>query len=236
VGGKIRGAKGAGLPLDLGNRFARNGIEMELPDLRLTGDPNREMTDGPALLPEIWKLFEREPSDQALLQKAEVEAKPQAELEGGMGPPFLANPLHSACQVIEILLVEDNPGHVRLMQEALKEANVEFSMNVVEDGTEAMAFLRREGKYTAAGRPQLILLDLNLPKKDGREVLAEIKTDKEIGSIPVIVLTASTDDEDVRTSYLLQANCYITKPVNLDEFVNVVKMIENFWGSFVRLP
>ena len=137
---------------------------------------------------------------------------------------------------IEILLVEDNPGDVRLTQEALKEGKVYNNLNVVEDGVEAMAYLRKEGKYVDAVVPDIILLDLNLPKMDGREVLAAIKDDKNIKRIPVVVLTTSKDDEDVLKVYDLHANCYITKPVDLDQFLNVVKSIKDFWFTVVKLP
>ena len=137
---------------------------------------------------------------------------------------------------IEILLVEDNPGDVRLTEEALKEGKILNSLNVVADGVEAMAFLRREGKYSDAPRPELILLDLNLPKKDGREVLAEIKKDQELKSIPVVILTSSAAEQDIVKSYNLHANCYVTKPVDLDQFIHVVKSIEQFWLTVVQLP
>ena len=137
---------------------------------------------------------------------------------------------------IEILLVEDNPGDVRLTQEALKEAKVRNNLHVVEDGVEALAFLRQEGQYADAPRPDLILLDLNLPKKDGREVLADIKADDELKRIPVVILTVSKAEEDILKTYNLHANCYITKPVNLDQFLAVVKSIEGFWLTVVKLP
>jgi chemotaxis family two-component system response regulator Rcp1 len=137
---------------------------------------------------------------------------------------------------IEILLVEDNPGDVRLTVEALKDAKVHNNLHVAEDGVEAMAFLRREGKYAGVPRPDLILLDLNLPKKDGREVLAEIKEDPDLRRIPVVILTVSRAEEDILRSYDLHANCYITKPVNLDQFLKVVKSIEDFWFTIVKLP
>jgi len=137
---------------------------------------------------------------------------------------------------IEILLVEDNPGDVRLTQETFKDTKVRNSMHVVMDGIEAMAFLRREGKYAGVTRPDLILLDLNLPKKDGREVLAEIKADEDLRSIPVVVLTTSKAEQDIFRAYDQHANCYITKPVNLDQFINVVKCIEEFWFTIVKLP
>lgn len=137
---------------------------------------------------------------------------------------------------ITILFVEDNPGDVRLTQEALKDEKLAVSMHVVQDGIEAMAFLRREGEYADAPRPDLILLDLNLPRKDGREVLAEVKTDDELKHIPVVVLTSSEAETDVVKCYDLHANCYVTKPVDLEQFSTVVKTIENFWFTIVRLP
>ena len=137
---------------------------------------------------------------------------------------------------IEILLVEDNPGDVRLTLEALKEGKVRNNMSVVSDGMEALAFLRRQGKYSEAPRPDLILLDLNLPKKDGREVLGEIKLDEALKRIPVVVLTTSKAEEDILRSYDLHANCYITKPVDLERFFTVVKSIEDFWLTVVKLP
>jgi chemotaxis family two-component system response regulator Rcp1 len=137
---------------------------------------------------------------------------------------------------IEILLVEDNPGDVRLTKEALKDGKVLNSLNVAKDGVEAMAFLRREGKYTDAVRPDLILLDLNLPKKDGREVLTEIKNDLNLKRIPVVILTVSKAEEDIIRTYELHANCYIAKPVDLDRFIEVVKAIEDFWFTIVKLP
>jgi two-component system, chemotaxis family, response regulator Rcp1 len=137
---------------------------------------------------------------------------------------------------IEILLVEDNPGDVRLAVEALREGKVANQLHVVNDGVEAMAFLRREGRYAGVPRPDLILLDLNLPCKDGREVLAEIKHDTHLKSIPVVILTSSTAEQDVLQAYNLYANCYITKPVNLDEFLRIVRSIEEFWLTVVRLP
>ena len=137
---------------------------------------------------------------------------------------------------IEILLVEDNPGDVRLTKEALNEGKILNNLNVVADGVEATAFLYQEGKYKDAPRPDLILLDLNLPKKDGREVLAEIKTHGNLRRIPVVILTSSAAEQDIVASYNLQANCYITKPVDLDQFLNVIKSIEHFWLTVVKLP
>jgi CheY-like chemotaxis protein len=137
---------------------------------------------------------------------------------------------------VEILLVEDNPGDVRLTIEALKEGKVRNNLSVVKDGVEALAFLRREGSFAGATRPDLILLDLNLPKKDGREVLAEIKEDGALRRIPVVVLTTSKAEEDILRTYDLHANCYITKPVDLEQFISVVRSIDDFWLSVVRLP
>ena len=137
---------------------------------------------------------------------------------------------------VEILLVEDNPGDVRLTIEALRDGKVHNNLNVARDGVEALAYLRREAPFTSTVRPDLILLDLNLPRKDGREVLAEIKADPELKTIPVVVLTTSRAEQDVLRSYELQANCFVTKPVDLDQFIEVVKSIENFWLTVVRLP
>jgi CheY-like chemotaxis protein len=137
---------------------------------------------------------------------------------------------------VEILLVEDNPGDVGLTRETLKDSKLLNHISVVEDGVEAMAFLRLEGKYAKATRPDLILLDLNLPKKDGREVLAEIKTDEQLRRIPVVILTTSSAEQDILEMYDLHANCFITKPVNLDQFTAVVKAIEEFWFTIVKLP
>jgi chemotaxis family two-component system response regulator Rcp1 len=136
----------------------------------------------------------------------------------------------------EILLVEDSPGDVRLTREALRDAKMHINLNVARDGIEAMAFLKREGALSHAPRPSLILLDLNLPKKDGRAVLEEIKNSPDLKSIPIVILTTSLSDEDVLRSYQLHANCYITKPVDLDGFLKVVKSIDNFWLSIVTLP
>jgi CheY-like chemotaxis protein len=137
---------------------------------------------------------------------------------------------------VEILLVEDNLADVRLTQETLKEEKLNNNLNVVNDGVEALAFLRREGQYINAVRPDLILLDLNLPRKDGREVLAEIKNDPDLKTIPVVVLTISEAEKDVLQSYRLYANCYIVKPLDLNQFSMVVKSIQNFWLSIVKLP
>jgi chemotaxis family two-component system response regulator Rcp1 len=137
---------------------------------------------------------------------------------------------------VEILMVEDNPGDVRLTMEALRDAKVLNHMSVAADGVEAMAFLRREGKHAHAPRPDLILLDLNMPRKDGREVLAEVKEDPDLRRIPVVILTTSTAEKDIVESYNLHANCYISKPVDLDQFLSVVKSIEDFWLTIVRLP
>jgi two-component system, chemotaxis family, response regulator Rcp1 len=136
----------------------------------------------------------------------------------------------------EVLLVEDSPGDVRLTRESFKDAKVHINLHVASDGVEAMAVLHREGKYKDVPRPDLILLDLNLPKKSGREVLEEIKADSALMSIPVVILTTSASDEDVLRSYLLHANCFITKPVDLAGFLKVVQSIDNFWLSIVKLP
>jgi chemotaxis family two-component system response regulator Rcp1 len=138
--------------------------------------------------------------------------------------------------MVEILLVEDNPGDVRLAREALQAAKVMNRLSVVGDGVEAMDFLHQVGPYVNAPRPDVVLLDLNLPRKDGREVLDEMKNDPELRRIPVVVLTTSKAEQDVLRSYDLHANCYITKPVELDRFVEVVQAIENFWMTIVKLP
>lgn len=137
---------------------------------------------------------------------------------------------------IEILLVEDSPGDVRLTQEALRDAKVQNNLHIASDGIEATAFLWRQGKHANAPRPDLILLDLNLPKKGGREVLEEIKQDPSLKSIPVVILTTSAAEEDILRSYQLHANCYITKPVDLEQFLKVIKTIDNFWLAIVKLP
>ena len=137
---------------------------------------------------------------------------------------------------IEILLVEDNPGDARLTAEALKEAKVRNKLRHIGDGAEALAFLRGQGKYAGAQRPDLILLDLNLPRKDGREVLAEIKGDERLKRIPVVILTTSQAEEDILRAYNLNANCYVSKPVDLDQFIKVVGTIKDFWLTIVKLP
>jgi CheY-like chemotaxis protein len=138
-------------------------------------------------------------------------------------------------KLVDILLIEDNPGDVRMTQEVLKESKILNKMYVVEDGVEAMAFLRREGKYADAPRPDLILLDLNLPRKDGHEVLADVKSDDDLKRIPVVVLTISEAEDDILKSYDLHGNCYITKPIDFREFIKVVKAIEDFWLTIVKL-
>ena len=137
---------------------------------------------------------------------------------------------------IEILLVEDNPGDVRLTREALKDAKVANNLNVVNDGEQALDYLNRRGRFADATRPDLVLLDLNLPKVDGREVLASIKADSDLKRIPVVVLTTSSAEEDILRSYDLHANCYVTKPVEFDSFLKIVESIDDFWLSIVRLP
>ena len=142
------------------------------------------------------------------------------------------SPLHP----IEILLVEDNPGDSRLAKEALKESKLKNNLYIAEDGVEAMNFLYKTGKYSKMPRPDLVILDLNLPKKDGREVLAEIKNDDNLKRIPVVILTISKAEEDILKTYNLHANCYVTKPLDLDQFMKVVRSIEDFWLTIVKLP
>jgi CheY-like chemotaxis protein len=137
---------------------------------------------------------------------------------------------------IEVLLVEDNPGDAELTRIALEDSKISVNLNVVEDGVEAMAFLQKQGNYANAPHPDIVLLDLNLPKKDGREVLAEIKADKKLRRIPVVVLTTSQSEEDILKAYNLSANCFITNPVDFDQFVKIVQSIENFWFAIVKLP
>jgi chemotaxis family two-component system response regulator Rcp1 len=139
-------------------------------------------------------------------------------------------------RMVEILLVEDNPGDVRLTKEAFREGKIRNNLYVVEDGIEARAVLTREGDYADAERPDIILFDLNLPKKSGIEVLAEIKNDESLRRIPVVILTTSAADQDILTSYDLHANCYIVKPVDLEQFLTVVQTIEDFWVTIVKLP
>jgi two-component system, chemotaxis family, response regulator Rcp1 len=139
-------------------------------------------------------------------------------------------------QMIEILLVEDNPGDVDLTREALEDAKVRNRLHVVDDGAKALDFLYQRGEYAEAPRPDIILLDLNLPKKDGRQVLVEIKADPQLAEIPVVILTTSQAEEDIVRSYQLHANCYITKPVDFKQFMHVVKTIEEFWLTVVKLP
>lgn len=139
-------------------------------------------------------------------------------------------------RAVEILLVEDSPGDVRLTKEALREGKVRNNLHVVNDGVEALAFLRHEGQYAAVPRPDVILLDLNMPRKDGREVLAEVKQDDSLRRIPIVILTTSQDEHDVLRAYELHANCYITKPVDLDQFITVIQSIESFWLTIVTLP
>jgi len=143
---------------------------------------------------------------------------------------------HQLVKPINILLVEDNPGDADLAREALENSKMNNALHVVDDGEKAMWFLHREGVYAEVPRPDLILLDLNLPKKDGRQVLAEIKEDDDLKRIPVVILTTSQAEEDVVKSYNLHANCYITKPIDLNQFLHVVRSIEDFWLSIVVLP
>jgi chemotaxis family two-component system response regulator Rcp1 len=137
---------------------------------------------------------------------------------------------------IEILLVEDNPGDARLAKEALKESKLKNNLYIADDGVEAMDFLYKRGKYAKMPRPDLVILDLNLPRKDGREVLNEIKTDDNLKRIPVVILTISKAEEDILKTYNLHANCFISKPIDLDQFIKVVKSIEDFWLTIVKLP
>jgi two-component system, chemotaxis family, response regulator Rcp1 len=137
---------------------------------------------------------------------------------------------------VEVLLIEDNPGDVRLIQEAMTGAKVRTHFNVVTDGEQAMAFLRRERTFPAAVRPDLIVMDLNLPRKDGREVLIDLDADPALRDIPVVVLTSSAAERDIRRTYELNANCYLTKPADLEEFIRVVQLIEDFWLCTVKLP
>jgi CheY-like chemotaxis protein len=143
---------------------------------------------------------------------------------------------NSAFKTIDILLVEDNPGDIDLAREALNESKMLCTLHVVNDGEDAMRYLRAEGQFKDAVRPDLIILDLNLPKKDGREVLKEIKEDEELKRIPVVVLTISKAESDLLKAYQLHANCYINKPIDFNQFINVVKAIENFWFTIVCLP
>ncbi len=143
---------------------------------------------------------------------------------------------HEVSRQVEFLLAEDNPGDVRLTQEALRESKIRNNLNVVTDGMEAIAFLRRQGKYADAPTPDVVLLDLNLPRKDGREVLAEIKSDPLLKRIPVVIITSSEAEQDILRTYELHANCYVTKPVDLDQFIKVIQSIENFWLTIVTLP
>jgi two-component system response regulator len=142
----------------------------------------------------------------------------------------------AAIKPIEILLVEDNPRDVELTMEAFKDSKIFSSIHVANDGQAALDFLRQEGKYKDSPRPDLILLDLNLPRKEGREVLAEIKIDEKLKRIPVVVLTSSKAEEDILKSYNLHANCYITKPIDLHQFIKVVRSVEDFWFTIVKLP
>jgi two-component system, chemotaxis family, response regulator Rcp1 len=179
------------------------------------------------------------PTDTATLLEPgiaslEIDAEPQAH------PYPLTTSLRSmtlnADRTIEILLVEDNPADVRLTREIFENGHDSTHLNVVRDGEEAMAFIRREGPYADSPRPQLVLLDLNLPRKDGREVLQELKTDADLCQIPVVVLTTSAAESDIIRSYQLHANCFITKPLDLDEFFEVVSSIKDFWLANARLP
>ena len=142
----------------------------------------------------------------------------------------------SVGEVVDILLVEDNEGDARLAKEAMRDSKLRNILHHVADGEEAMAFLKKEGKYSLVPRPDLILLDLNLPKKDGRQVLAEVKGDDRFKRIPVVILTVSSAEEDILKTYNLHANCFITKPIDLGQFMKVVRSIEDFWLTIVKLP
>jgi len=144
--------------------------------------------------------------------------------------------IKTGVRAIEVLLVEDSPGDVRLTQETFRDANISIHLHVATDGVEAMAFLRREGSHAQAPRPDFILLDLNLPKMDGREVLAHIKEDEKLRAIPTVILTTSEAEADIVKSYQLRANCYLSKPVQLEEFERLVKSIDNFWLTQAKLP
>ncbi|MEQ8463097.1 response regulator [Coleofasciculus sp. E1-EBD-02] len=144
--------------------------------------------------------------------------------------------MNPATKAIEILLVEDDPGDIDLIEEALEDAKLQINLNSVRDGVEALAYLRQEGKYTQAISPDLILLDLNLPRRDGREVLQDIKGDNYFKRIPVVVLTTSDAEDDILKSYNLGANCYVSKPLGMQDFIKIVESIENFWFTVVKLP
>jgi len=146
------------------------------------------------------------------------------------------NSTYVSARPIEILLVEDSEGDARLVQEGMRDAKMSNRLHIVEDGVEAMEFLRREGRFGTAPRPDLVLLDLNLPRMDGRQVLAEMKSDSGLRSIPVVVLTTSDAEQDVLRAYELNANCYVTKPVDFDKFMYVVRQLEEFWVKVVKLP
>jgi chemotaxis family two-component system response regulator Rcp1 len=165
-----------------------------------------------------------------------LEEDLELELQSYPMPSSLSSMALNADRKIEILLVEDNPADVRLTREIFENGHDSTHLNVVRDGEEAMAFIRREGDYADSPRPQLVLLDLNLPRKDGREVLQELKTDTELCQIPVVVLTTSAAESDILRSYQLHANCFITKPLDLDEFFEVVSSIKDFWLANARLP
>jgi CheY-like chemotaxis protein len=153
-------------------------------------------------------------------------------------PHFKSSPMSTPPrgEPIEILLVEDSPDDAHLTMDALRDGRVRNNITHLEDGVEAMAFLRREGAYANAPRPDLILLDLNTPRKSGREVLAEVKADPDLRRIPVVIMTSSDDEKDILAAYNLHVNCYVTKPVDLDQFIGVVKSIEHFWFTIVKLP
>lgn len=209
--------------IELGNRF-------QVGSTLLAGDSLKSVSFT-EVSPEIWRFFDPETPNVDSAQPAVVSPSAQPRKPENQTPDTV-----TGAAEINVLLVEDNPGHVRLMQEAFSEAQRRFCLTVAEDGVQALEILKHAVDKPTAWRPDLVLLDLNLPRKDGREALVEIKTDSRLATIPVVILTSSSDEDDVRTSYGLQANCYITKPENLAEFANVVRMIESFWGRFVSLP
>jgi chemotaxis family two-component system response regulator Rcp1 len=203
---------------------ANAGVVRDRPEHSTSNEDNREVMSQPYL-----RNFR---SDVASVHDKSAGVPPPTVAAQDFTPPTQL----PGAVAVEILLVEDSPGDIRLTQEALRAAKVKNNLHVVIDGIEATSFLRREGKHTDAPRPDLILLDLNLPKKNGQEVLEDIKLDPQLRTIPVVILTTSVDEEDILRSYKLHANCYITKPVDLDQFLRVVKAIDSFWLTIVKLP